>query len=247
MRKIAAAAMVATAYGAVASAQEAAGGWTFDATLYAWLPALSSSLDTELGTLDADLSSSDVISNLDFAFMGALEARTGRWGFIGDLIYSDISMDSSTPRGVLFTKGVASTEMTVFSGYAAWRLHEDDKVAFDVAAGLRAFSVDLDFTLKGNLADTRRFGDSQSWAVPLVGARAIVKFSDRWTGTLMADLGGVSSDETTWQALATVRYAINDDWSVVAAYRYMDIAYQIDDKDTSIELYGPAIGVTWRF
>ncbi|MBP7242713.1 outer membrane beta-barrel protein [Amaricoccus sp.] len=247
MRTIAAIAMAATAFGAAAAAQEFPGGWTFDVTVYAWLPALSSSLDTKLGRLDADLSSGDVISNLDFAFMGALEARTGRWGFIGDLIYSDISMDSSTPRGLLFTKGVADTEMTVFSGYAAYRLHEDDKVAFDVAAGVRAFSVDLDFTLKGNLAETRHFGDSQSWAVPLVGARAIVKFSDRWTGTLFADLGGVSSDETTWQALATVRYAINDDWSAVAAYRYMDIDYQIDDKDASVELYGPAIGVVYRF
>lgn len=236
-----------TIWAGAAAAQDAPPGWSFDATLYAWLPALSSSLDTEFGTLDGDLSSSDAVSDLNFAFMGAVEARNGRWGLIGDLIYSDISTDSSTPRGLLYSKGVADSEMTVFSGYAAYRLHEDDKVAFDVAAGLRAFWVDLDFKLKGNLLETRRFGDSQNWVVPVVAARTLVKFSDKWTGGLFADLGGISSDETTWQALATVRYAINDDWSVVAAYRYMDISYQIGDDDASIELYGPAIGVTYRF
>ncbi|MBP7000520.1 hypothetical protein [Amaricoccus sp.] len=249
MRTIAAAALAATALGAgsAATAQEAAGGWRLAATVYAWLPALSSSLDTEVGTLDGDVSSGDVISNLDFAFMGALEARTGRWGLIGDLIYSDISADGSTPRGLLFTKGVAQSEMTVFSGYATYRLHEDERVAFDAGVGLRGFSVDLDFTLKGNLARTRSFGDDQSWVVPLVAARAIVTFSDHWAGEIMADLGGTGSDETTWQALAILRYDINDRWSAVAAYRYMDIEYQIDDKDASIELYGPAIGVTYRF
>lgn len=232
---------------AAAASPAAAQDWTVDATLYGWLPGITSSFDTDRGKVKSDVSGSDAIANLDFAFMGAMEARRGKWGFIGDLVYTDISADKPTEFGVLFRKGEVDTKLTMLSGYAAYRLQETDKVAVDVGAGFRAFWTDLDVTLQGAALKTRSWSDDQNWVVPLVTARVIVPFSDRWTGTLFGDFGGVSSDETTWQALATLHYAINDKWSVVAAYRYMDITYQIGDDDAEIELYGPALGVTYRF
>lgn len=228
-------------------AQDASDSWQFSATLYAWLPAVKTSLDTDLGSFDSKLSSSDAISGLEFAFMGTAAAQRDRWSLIGDLIYADISTSSSTPRGLLFSKGTADTELTAFSGYAAYRVAESEQVALDLAAGFRLFSLDLDVTLKGDLAETRRFGGSETWVLPLIGARAIFPIAERWTGSVLADVGAVSSDETTWQALARVDYAINDNWSAVLAYRYMDIQKQIRGNDASVELYGPILGVAYRF
>jgi opacity protein-like surface antigen len=233
--------------GGPALAQEASGGWRFSATLYAWLPAMDSSLDTDLGTLDSTLSSSDAISGLEFAFMGTATAQRDRWSLIGDLVYSDISTDSPTPGGLLFSKGTADTALTAFSGYAAYRVAETEQGAIDLAAGFRLFSLDLDFTLRGALAETRRFGSSETWVLPVIGARAIFPIADRWTGTLFADVGAVSSDETTWQALARVDYAINSNWSAVLAYRYMDMRKPIDGNDASVELYGPIVGLSYTF
>lgn len=239
--------LTAAALAALAASPAAAQDWTFDATLYGWLPAISTSFDTARGTVESDVSASDAVDNLDFAFMGALEARRGKWGFIGDLVYSDISADKPTERGVLFRKGVVETRLTLLSGYAAYRLQETDKVALDVAAGFRAFWTDLEVTLEGARARTRRWSDDQNWAVPLVAARLTFPISERWKATLFGDFGGISSDETTWQALATLHYDINRSWSAVVAYRYMDVSYQIDGRDAEIELYGPALGVTFRF
>ncbi len=233
--------------GGPAAAQDAAGAWQFSATLYAWLPAVDSTLDTSLGTLDSSISSSDAIADLEFAFMGTATAQRDRWSLIGDLLYTDISTSASTPRGLLFSKGTADTQLTAFSGYAAYRVAESEQGALDLAAGFRLFSLDLDFTLQGELAETRKFGGSETWVLPLIGARAIFPFAERWTGTLFADVGAVNSDETTWQALARLDYAINDNWSAVLAYRYMDIQKPVRGNNASVELYGPVIGVSYKF
>lgn len=240
-------AALAALTGGPALAQDASGAWRFSTTLYVWLPAVDSTLDTSLGTLDSSISASDAIADLEFAFMGAVAAQRDRWSLIGDLLYTDISTSSSTPRGLLFTKGTADTELTAFSGYAAYRVAESEQGALDLAAGFRLFSLDLDFTLRGDLAETRRFGGGETWVLPLIGARAIFPIAERWTGTLFADVGAVSSDEMTWQALARVDYAINANWSAVLAYRYMDIEKEVRGEDASVELYGPVIGVSYRF
>jgi opacity protein-like surface antigen len=224
------------------------GPWAFSATGYLWLPAVKTTVGTDdFGTIDSTLSASDAISDLEFGFMGDLQARRGRWSLIGDIIYTDISTSSSTPKGLLFDKGTLDTKLTVFTGYAAYRVAETPEVAFDLGAGFRLFSVDVDGKLEGNLAATETFGGSETWAVPLVAARAVFPIADRWTATLVADFGGVSSDETTWQAMATIDYAFAENWSGVLAYRYMDVEKSVDGNDTSIELYGPVLGITYRF
>jgi opacity protein-like surface antigen len=51
----------------------------------------------------------------------------------------------------------------------------------------------------------------------------------------------------TWQALATVDYAFRENWSAVFAYRYLNIEKTVGGNDTTIELYGPALGIAYRF
>lgn len=66
-----------------ASAQQS--DWSYEATIYLFMPETETSLGTPMGTLDGTLSFSDALENLDFAFMGAFSATNGRWlgsGFI---------------------------------------------------------------------------------------------------------------------------------------------------------------------
>jgi hypothetical protein len=228
-----------------AAAQDA--GWRFTATGYIWLPAVTTTEDTDFGEVEGSVSASDAVSSLEFGFMGTFAAQRDRWSLIGDLIYTDTSTSSSTPAGLLFSEGSIDTQMTLFSGYAAYRLAETDEVAFDIAGGFRLVSVDVDGELEGALVDTETFGGSETWVVPLIGARAIFPFADQWTATLEADFGATGSDDKTWQALATVDYAFRENWSAVLAYRYLNIQKSVGGNDTEIELYGPALGVTYRF
>jgi len=66
-------------------------GWSFAVSPYAWVPGITAAVDTAWGTVGVDKSSSDLLSRLDIAFMGAFEARNGRWGLIADLFYANLS------------------------------------------------------------------------------------------------------------------------------------------------------------
>ena len=65
--------------------------------------------------------------------------------------------------------------------------------------------------------------------------------------TVLADAGGFSGDDSTWQALASVGYRFNPRWSAQLGYRYMGVEKEIDGFDAEMDLYGPLIGVTAQF
>jgi opacity protein-like surface antigen len=228
-----------------AAAQD--GGWTFAATGYLWLPSIRSTVDTDLGSIESTLDASDALSDLNFGFMGTVSAQKDRWSVIGDFVYSDSTASSSTPHGLVFTKASTDTRLSILSGYAAYRVAETDEIALDLGAGFRAIGMDINTTLSGNNVADRSFGGNDTWVVPLIAARAIVPLADRWSATVMGDFGGTGSDEISWQALTSIDYAINDKWTATLAYRYLDIEKPVGGNDTKVELYGPALGVTYRF
>jgi hypothetical protein len=229
-----------------AAAQDS--GWTFQGSLYGWLPSLSTTIGTPFGDYDVESNGSDVLSNLDMTFMGTLEARTGKWGFIGDLLYVDLSNETDSPFGRRFESSTLETTTTAFSGYAVYRTYESDKAILDAGVGFRAFDVGLDLNLDS--ADSRPdYGASESatWAVPLVAARVILPLNESWFATAFADGGMTSSDTSTWQVFASVGYRFNPRWSTQVGWRYMDIQKDIGGLDTTLDLSGPLIGFSARF
>jgi hypothetical protein len=93
--KAAAASMVLPLVGP-AAAQDS--GWQFALSPYAWVPGIGTSVETAWGTVEVDKSGRDVLSKLDLAFMGAFEARQGRWGLNADLFYANLSQSRLTPH-----------------------------------------------------------------------------------------------------------------------------------------------------
>lgn len=244
--------LLAAAVAAPASAQDNA--WNYKAVVYAWIPALDTSFETRFGTVEGSQSSNDVLGNLRFAFMGSIEAQNNRFSLIGDLVYANISMSADTPKGAVFSEGIIDTKVTALSGYGLYRVSTDPALAFDLGVGFRAFSVDATATLVGaptvigGFVGTRSVGGEGSWVDPLVAARLIAPFGDRWSGMLFGDFGGAGSSNT-WQVVATANYALSDSWTMNAGYRYMSIEKDLGDAEipTTISLSGPLIGFTYNF
>ena len=229
-----------------APAVAADANWTYDLSLNLWFSDTFVTTDTPRGQVDAELSFSDAIQDLDFAFMGTAEARNGPWGIIGDLLYFNLTADGPTPNGKLFSEVAAGTKITVLTGVVAYRVHEDANVAFDLGAGFRAFWTDIDTTFVGAAAPTETFGQKKDWVDPIVAARVRVAFSEKWFGTALVDAGG-TGDSETWQALATVGYRLNENWAFQGGYRYLNTEWDTDLGKSSLEFSGPIIGVTYRF
>jgi opacity protein-like surface antigen len=231
--------------GTPAAAQET---WELTFTPYLWLPSLTNQLHTRFGTLEAETSGSDTLSNLDLAFMAALEARYGRWSLVGDVLYVDLSAKQDTPLGQLFESVETETRGTAFSLYALYRAVETPRLALDLGGGARAYSLSFNTTLEPGALPGREFDLDESWVDPLLAGRVIATFDEHWSANAVLDVGGFDGqNDSTWQALASVNYAINDRWSLRAGWRYLDIQKEIGGLDIESQLNGPIVGVGIRF
>ncbi len=220
--------------------------WSYEASIYLFMPETETSLSTPMGTLDGTLSFSDALDNLDFAFMAAFAATNGRWSLLADYNYTNLSFSSDTPGPA--SSGLDTSFTTQFlSGYVGYRVYEDQTANVDIVGGFRWFSTETDFELQPGVAPGRRTTVDSSWTDPVIGARARVKFSDKWSGTGFVDYGGFRSGSETWQVLLTADYAINDRWLIRGGYRYISFDHDIDGNDFKFDQSGPLIGATYRF
>jgi hypothetical protein len=245
MKTIAIGVLVALA-GTTAAAQDAP--WTYSATLYGWLPGMTTSVETGFGTIESEATASDALSNLDMVFMGTFAAQRDRWGFVGDVLYLDLSNTKETPLA-LFGDASVGVTATAFSGYALYRVTTDPAIAFDIGAGFRAFDMDVDLALSPGIGPGPGLSQSVggSWVDPLIAARVAVPLDTNWMLIGFADWGGSGGGEETWQVFGSVKYAFNEKWSTQIGYRYMEISKELDGRDVSVDLGGPLIAFSYNF
>jgi hypothetical protein len=238
-------ALVATFLSAgAASAQD--GDWTYRATIYAWLPAMSTSVETRFGTIEQDASGSSVLDALDMAFMGSFSAQNGNWGVVGDLLYADLSQTTQTPLP-LFDSASIGVKLTALSGYGLYRVSNDSPVQFDIGAGFRNFNIGVDTSLSAGLAPAQAQSVDGSWTDPLLAARLMVPIDEKWFLMGFADFGGTGANDQTYQVYTGIGYNFDPAWSMQIGYRYMDITNTLQGRDVNIGLSGGLMGVTYSF
>ncbi|WP_246043957.1 porin family protein [Ruegeria sediminis] len=206
----------------------------------------NTSITSPTQQIDATLSFSDALDNLDFAFMGAFSASNGRWSFIADYMVTDVSFGNATP-GPAFSSLDTAVKTQIFNGYAAYRVYQDPKTAVDLGAGFRWYKTDTDFTLQPGTMPGGTTSVGDDWVDPLIAVRARMQFNDRWSGTAFADYGGFESGSDTWQVLLTADYALNDNWLLRGGYRYIEVNHNINGSAYEFDQSGPIFGATYRF
>ena len=227
------------------------GEWTYSASLYGWFTALDTSVETPLGTVETELSFSDIWDDLNIALFGALEARRGPWSLIGDLNYADLSSERDTPFGVLFSGVEVDTRLAVISGSAGYAVVDTPAARVDVTGGFRYYDLDLDTRLvaAGAGAD-QTFSSSESWFDPVIGVRFRAPVSPNWFFNAFADVGGFGigdASDLSWQAYGGLGYRFNDRWSMQAGYRHLSIEKDLGGRDTTLDLSGLLVGATIDF
>lgn len=244
MRNVLAAFLVMTA--GHASAQDS--GWSYTITPYLWLPDSTIGIETPRGSVTGELSIGDALKELDFAFMGAFEASNGKWSFVTDLVYFNLSATERTPFGGLFSEASVGSKITAFSALAAYRVHEAGNVSIDIGAGLRAWSLKSEVGLSGGLLPAERFSSSDQWVDPIIALRGRVDFDEKWFATFYLDAGGfgVGSDQS-YQAITSIGYNVNDRWSVLGGWRYIDFERDDNGNQLDFKQSGLILGASYRF
>jgi opacity protein-like surface antigen len=223
--------------------------WTKTATLYGWLPGVSTNLDPPFGTIDGGQSASSVLESLDFAFFGRIDVSNGTWGVLGDLAYADLEFSPSI-RNVLFRGTDVGTQLLMASMYGTYRFYDTSAVVVEAAAGLRYYDLDLSIDLEGVLIPDVSWDIGAAWTDIVVGGRAIAPISDQWTVRLFGDIGGFGigdSSDLSWEIVANLSYVLSDRWSMQLGYRHLSIEQEIDGLDARVSLSGPVIGISAAF
>ena len=147
-------------------------GWTFSVAPYFWVAGLSGDVGSfGLPVAHVDASFSDILDHLDFGVMAIGEARYGPYSLFGDVMYTKISGQAGTPRGVLATDVEVSSE--TFAGLlgAGYSIFEDSSARLDIVGGMRVWSVDNELSFSGGLLDGVSRSDDATWVDGLIGFR----------------------------------------------------------------------------
>lgn len=261
-----AAAILAVGLASTASAQSN-DEWRFQAALYGYFPDIGGTTTfpphNQSKSVSADIGS--ILDSLKFAFMGSLEARKGRWGAFGDVVYMDVGNTKQGVRDFQIGNVGIPADINASVGFdlkgwvatmaGTYRMVGDQDFTADAVFGARWLDVSLklDWTLSGNIgpiaaadrAGRREADGSNVDAIIGVKGRKSFGADNRWFVPYYLDIGAGQS-KFTWQTYAGLGYTFG--WGdVLAAWRYIDYDMKSGDAIQELDFNGPAVAVVFRW
>ena len=253
-------ALVAAA-GAPASAQTTAPAepdrWTVTMSPYLWATSLTGNTSSGGVDADVDLPFSDIVDNLAFGGMLAVDVRKGRFGVVFDGVLARQESESNIRRVELDVTiesswlGVAPYYRVVDWTYRQSASGQPLRLVVEPLAGLRStfFRVETDGT--GPRGNGRQVDRSENWFDPVVGSRFAVDLADRWQVFGEGDIGGfgVGSD-LAWNVQAFLGYEttiLGRPTTFAAGYRALGQDYEKNDFVWDVITHGPVLGAVIRF
>ena len=223
--------------------------WKFTVAVYGWAAGLSGDVGVfGLPAQNVDLPFSDVIQNLEFAFMGLAEARKGRFMMGLDATYTNLGKSVKTPYGILANSIDVSNTSVMLTGVAGYGIVDTGMARLDLIAGARLWSVNNDFDVKGGFLDGVSKSDGATWVDPLVGAKLRVDVLPSVYVASWAMIGGfgVGSD-LMWDLMGGAGYEFTDHASLFAGYRAASVDYSNDGFVYDTVEQGPVAALVFRF
>ncbi len=230
------------------STESAGSGWEFAVTPYLWMSGTKADIATPQGeNIEVDSSFIDILGDLKFAFMGAFEARNGRFVIVNDLMY--LSMGTSADGNIGPVPLEAEVDMKLYSSahLVGYRVVDEGPMFLDLMAGARITSIKVNLDLTGPLQTFER--DSKKTTVgPVIASRFRTPLGEKWGFAIYGDVGGLGvTSDLSWQLLATIQYDLSDHWRVSAGWRHFSAEQKKNDFDVNLDLDGPIIGFSYRF
>jgi hypothetical protein len=225
--------------------------WKLSATGYLWASGIKGTLATipPLPAVAVDASFGDLVKNLGGAFMGAFEARYGRFLVLNDVMATQLKPEGARARGPLAVN--VNIDSTSFIGLAAlgYRVVDGTHFTFDVLVGVRGFYMGNELRVSvaaGPVALGQTFSETKTWVDAVGGVRMRYQFDDHWTATLAAFAGGGAS-KYQWDIYSGVGYSFNRSWAALAGYRVFKVDYSDGGFIYDVLQHGPLVGLQYRW
>jgi hypothetical protein len=238
---------------------ELAGRWQWRATLYGWFPSLDSTSNFTLPNGDpirVETNPDNYLRNLQFAFMGTLEARRGAWSVIGDAVYVDFGKSNPNVTSIgpkpLPVPANAHADLKGFVGTlaAGYTVLQSPAGRMDVVGGVRYLhlkaGVDAEFVppVPGLPPSVSVERTKDIWD-GIVGVRGAAEFETKCFVPYHFAVG-TGDSQSTWQVFAGLgyRFAWGD---AMVGYRHLAYDFKSDQPVSTMAFSGPIVGVGFRF
>lgn len=224
------------------------GGWEVSVTPYLWMAGLKVDIDTPQGeSIEVDESFTDILGDLKFAFMGALDIRHDRLVILNDVIFLSVGSEAKGSLGPGIVEADTDTKTWISTHLVGYRVVDEGPMFVDILAGARISGMDVEVDLTGPLQSAER-DSSETKIGPVIASRAHFPLGGRWAMGLYGDLGGFGvTADLSWQLMGTVQYSLSDHWRLAAGWRHVAAHQDKDDFDVKLKMSGPIIGFSYRF
>jgi opacity protein-like surface antigen len=234
----------------MAAGQGTAQDYQNSVTLYGLIPWVDTEVTGSAGnSAESSLTPGDIIDALDFTFMVAGESRFGKFSFLYDALYTDLS-EKGTLGGPFAGNAKVGVEMLLATAALGYVLHEENGTLLQGFGGVRLVDVKTDIRLAGGGPVGAGFDATvnDTWVDPIIGLRGRVALNEKVSLGGFASIGGfgVGSD-LSFDIFGGVEYAFSERFSANAGFRYMSFDYKGDNADLDLEMYGPVVGITMKF
>jgi hypothetical protein len=224
--------------------------WSFSLTPYLWaVNAHGEVYYKDRPVTNQTMTTSQMLSNLQFAAMVEGEVHKGKWGFAANLLYSSLQDKSAKMVGQVDLGSKTTMDMGVYNLAATYTVLNTNNVYVDAMAGVRILSTNAktEVNVEGTQLGTTMKANSTS-TNPIVGVKGRLRISDSdYFVPFYVDVGGgVSGVQVTTQAMLGIGRAY--DWGdVMLMANNLFYKTKTDNVTTNMDLYGAAVGVTFKF
>ena len=228
--------------------------WRYAASLYFFAPAVKGS--TASGA-DIDVGFDTLLDSLNMTFMGAFEARKGKWSALADMLYLNVGANGGAtvpltdPQGnPLGIQADADLKLRgwVFGAVGGYNVYDTSQASVDLIAGMRYLEMKASFGLGLQGQRLGRAIESDASGVVwdgVVGVKGRANLAGDWFLPFYLDVGTGESD-LTWQALGGVGYRFH--WGDLSlGYRYLKWDLGSSSPIDDISFSGPQLTATFRF
>ena len=223
-------------------------GWEVIVVPYLWASGMKADISTPQGEgVDIDQSFTEILSDIKFTFMGALQARRGRFVTVQDLIFLSMESKDEGDIGPGLVEAEVDMRVITTTHLAGYRVVDKGPLFLDLMGGARIASIKADLDLSGPLQTVER-GSSETKIGPVLASRFRMPIGEKWGVELYGDLGGfgVTSD-LSWQLLGTIQYEISDHWLLGGGWRHFSAEQEKNGFKIDLTMSGPFLAFGYRF
>jgi hypothetical protein len=225
--------------------------WRGDLQIYGWVPTIDNTLNNGL---EYEITSEDLLKDIDLFLMTAGRIRKNRCSFALDLVYADVS-DKKFGEELLLeglvTLDKGGLETWIVTPNIGYMIVDNEQQRFEVYAGARYFWLEVDVKLEiepilpGKPSTSERVSDSMEHWDAIAGVRGLYYLSDKWYIPYSVNVGTGDSD-FTWSAWGGAGYRFTG-MDAMFGWRYMTYEVGSDTTFDELTLSGPFVGAVFRW